>query len=98
MSPSPKYAVIILKGISTVVLYIYGRARPVNAVSLEYCVVSIDQAEFYTGFRGAYFAEMQTTEVRKLLPESWGFLCPVHTPDGAPCGLKNHLSFLCESL
>lgn len=39
---------------------------------------------------------MQTTEVRKLLPESWGFLCPVHTPDGAPCGLKNHLSYLCE--
>ena len=21
-----------------------------------------------------------------------GFLCPVHTPDGAPCGLLNHLS------
>ena len=24
--------------------------------------------------------------------ESWGFLCPVHTPDGAPCGLLLHLS------
>ena len=21
-----------------------------------------------------------------------GFLCPVHTPDGAPCGLLNHLA------
>ena len=34
--------------------------------------------------RGAFFTEMRTTAVRKLLPESWGFLCPVHTPDGAP--------------
>ena len=35
---------------------------------------------------------MRTTTVRKLLPESWGFLCPVHTPDGAPCGLLSHLN------
>ena len=35
---------------------------------------------------------MKTTLVRKLLPESWGFLCPVHTPDGSPCGLLNHLA------
>eukprot|EP00056_Hartaetosiga_gracilis_P011625 m.177015 g.177015 ORF g.177015 m.177015 type:complete len:1133 (-) comp13541_c0_seq10:42-3440(-) len=45
--------------------------------------------------RGAYFAEMKTTAVRKLLPEAWGFLCPVHTPDGAPCGLLLHLSRHC---
>jgi DNA-directed RNA polymerase I subunit RPA2 len=25
-----------------------------------------------------------------------GFLCPVHTPDGAPCGLLNHLSRSCR--
>lgn len=25
-----------------------------------------------------------------------GFLCPVHTPDGAPCGLLNHLSRTCR--
>lgn len=25
-----------------------------------------------------------------------GFLCPVHTPDGAPCGLLNHLTATCE--
>lgn len=42
--------------------------------------------------RGSFFAELKTTTVRKLLPESWGFLCPVHTPDGSPCGLLNHLS------
>lgn len=24
-----------------------------------------------------------------------GFICPVHTPDGAPCGLLNHLSKNC---
>jgi len=34
--------------------------------------------------------------VRKLLPDSWGFLCPVHTPDGSPCGLLNHLSHTCK--
>lgn len=46
--------------------------------------------------RGAYFAELRTTTVRKLLPESWGFLCPVHTPDGSPCGLLNHLTSSCR--
>src|SRR5437763_9803234 len=25
-----------------------------------------------------------------------GFLCPVHTPDGTPCGLLNHLSHTCR--
>uniref|UniRef100_A0A8D0PJG4 DNA-directed RNA polymerase subunit beta n=1 Tax=Sus scrofa TaxID=9823 RepID=A0A8D0PJG4_PIG len=46
--------------------------------------------------RGADFAKMRTTTVRRLLPESWGFLCPVHTPDGEPCGLMNHLTATCE--
>ncbi|XP_055025762.1 DNA-directed RNA polymerase I subunit RPA2 [Misgurnus anguillicaudatus] len=46
--------------------------------------------------RGAAFAKMRTTSVRKLLPESWGFVCPVHTPDGEPCGLMNHLTAHCE--
>ncbi|OCF60309.1 DNA-directed RNA polymerase I subunit RPA2 [Kwoniella mangroviensis CBS 10435] len=46
--------------------------------------------------RGAFFAELKTTDVRKLRPESWGFLCPVHTPDGSPCGLLNHLSHTCK--
>lgn len=34
--------------------------------------------------------------MRKLRPEGWGFICPVHTPDGAPCGLLNHLTASCE--
>eukprot|EP00039_Didymoeca_costata_P006993 m.95259 g.95259 ORF g.95259 m.95259 type:complete len:1143 (+) comp13484_c0_seq4:183-3611(+) len=42
--------------------------------------------------RGAFFTTMKTTTVRKLLPDSWGFLCPVHTPDGSPCGLLMHLT------
>ncbi|PWN51491.1 putative RPA135-DNA-directed RNA polymerase I, 135 kd subunit [Violaceomyces palustris] len=46
--------------------------------------------------RGAFFAELKTTTVRKLLPEAWGFLCPVHTPDGTPCGLLNHFSHSCR--
>jgi DNA-directed RNA polymerase I subunit RPA2 len=48
--------------------------------------------------RGSFFAQLKTTTVRKLLPESWGFLCPVHTPDGSPCGLLNHLSHKCKIL
>ncbi|MES1907747.1 MAG: hypothetical protein MHM6MM_000805 [Cercozoa sp. M6MM] len=46
--------------------------------------------------RGAFFTEMKTTDVRKLMPETWGFLCPVHTPDGSPCGLLNHLAAQCH--
>ncbi|TWU74349.1 hypothetical protein ED733_006257 [Metarhizium rileyi] len=46
--------------------------------------------------RGAFFAQLKTTTVRKLLPESWGFMCPVHTPDGSPCGLLNHLAHKCK--
>ena len=46
--------------------------------------------------RGSYFAQLKTTTVRRLLPESWGFLCPVHTPDGTPCGLLNHLAHKCR--
>ena len=52
-------------------------------------------SHFRSIHRGAFFAEIRTTTVRKLLPESWGFMCPVHTPDGAPCGLLNHLAHLC---
>ena len=53
-------------------------------------------SHFRAVHRGAYYATLQTTKVRKLLPESWGFLCPVHTPDGAPCGLLNHLAAKCK--
>ena len=48
-------------------------------------------SHFRSVHRGQFFTEMKTTSPRKLLPESWGFLCCVHTPDGAPCGLLNHL-------
>lgn len=52
-------------------------------------------SHFRSIHRGSYFTEMRTNAVRKLLPESWGFLCPVHTPDGTPCGLLNHISMAC---
>jgi len=66
--------------------------------SSGYTIVAdkLNQSRFSSHFasvhRGQYFAEMKTTTVRKLLPETWGFLCPVHTPDGSPCGLLNHLA------
>jgi DNA-directed RNA polymerase I subunit RPA2 len=48
-------------------------------------------SHFRSVHRGQFYTEMRTSAVRKLLPDSWGFICPVHTPDGAPCGLLNHL-------
>jgi DNA-directed RNA polymerase I subunit RPA2 len=36
--------------------------------------------------RGAYFAQMKTTAVRKLLPEGWG-TCPVQRQLGASSGI-----------
>lgn len=53
-------------------------------------------SHFRSVHRGQFFAEMKTTQPRKLLPESWGFLCPVHTPDGSPCGLLLHLASGCQ--
>ena len=53
-------------------------------------------AHFRMVHRGSFFAQLKTTTVRKLLPESWGFLCPVHTPDGTPCGLLNHFAHKCK--
>ncbi|VDD80201.1 unnamed protein product [Mesocestoides corti] len=55
-------------------------------------------AQFRAVHRGAMFNDMRTTSVRRLLPEAWGFLCPVHTPDGAPCGLLNHLAESTEAV
>ncbi|KAL7545410.1 hypothetical protein ACHAWF_008756 [Thalassiosira exigua] len=55
-------------------------------------------AHFRSVHRGQFFMEMKTTAVRKLLPDQWGFLCPVHTPDGGPCGLLSHLALKCLCL
>lgn len=52
-------------------------------------------SHFRAVHRGSYFVEMRTTEARQLLPDAWGFICPVHTPDGSPCGLLNHLTMNC---
>lgn len=59
---------------------------------LRYC------SHFRSVHRGQFFMEMKTTAVRKLLPDQWGFLCPVHTPDGGPCGLLSHLSLMCSAM
>eukprot|EP00339_Tiarina_fusa_P025334 CAMPEP_0117005466 /NCGR_PEP_ID=MMETSP0472-20121206/6073_1 /TAXON_ID=693140 ORGANISM="Tiarina fusus, Strain LIS" /NCGR_SAMPLE_ID=MMETSP0472 /ASSEMBLY_ACC=CAM_ASM_000603 /LENGTH=1224 /DNA_ID=CAMNT_0004706717 /DNA_START=147 /DNA_END=3821 /DNA_ORIENTATION=- len=59
---------------------------------LRYC------SHFRSVHRGQFFMEMKTTAVRKLLPDQWGFLCPVHTPDGGPCGLLSHLSLKCSAM
>lgn len=53
-------------------------------------------SHFKAVHRGSFFQEMRTTEVRQLLPDAWGFICPVHTPDGSPCGLLNHLTKACQ--
>lgn len=53
-------------------------------------------SHFRAVHRGSYFTTMRTTEARQLLPDAWGYICPVHTPDGAPCGLLNHLTVSCR--
>lgn len=53
-------------------------------------------SHFRAVHRGSFFQEMRTTEARQLLPDAWGFICPVHTPDGTPCGLLNHLTKCCQ--
>lgn len=49
-------------------------------------------AQFQAVHRGAMFTDMRTTSVRRLQPEAFGFICPVNTPDGSPCGLLNHFA------
>ena len=55
-------------------------------------------SHFRSVHRGQFFQTMKTSSPRKLLPDSWGFLCPVHTPDGGPIGLLLHLAEGCEIL
>lgn len=68
-------------------------------VGLSVMAEKINYLRFVSNFRsihrGAFFAQMRTTACRKLYPEAWGFMCPVHTPDGTPCGLLNHLAIGC---
>ncbi|KFB39803.1 AGAP009539-PA-like protein [Anopheles sinensis] len=52
-------------------------------------------SHFRAVHRGSFFLTMRTTEARQLTPDAWGFICPVHTPDGTPCGLLNHLTSDC---
>ena len=65
-------------------------------IGLTIMAENINRMRYMSHFRaihrGSFFQEMRTTEVRALLPDAWGFVCPVHTPDGAPCGLLNHLT------
>ncbi|XP_011329952.1 DNA-directed RNA polymerase I subunit RPA2 isoform X2 [Ooceraea biroi] len=66
---------------------------------LTIIVENINRMRYMSHFRaihrGAFFQEMRTTEARRLQPDAWGFICPIHTPDGAPCGLLNHLTINC---
>jgi len=68
----------------------------VQATGLTIIAERINFYRYFAHFRsihkGARLQEMRTTHHRKLSPEEWGFICPVHTPDGGPCGLLNHLS------
>jgi DNA-directed RNA polymerase I subunit RPA2 len=53
-------------------------------------------SHFRSIHRGAFWMDSRVTDVRKLRPDQFGFICPVHTPDGAPCGLLNHLTHVCR--
>lgn len=53
-------------------------------------------SHFYSVSRGAFFSNLKITSVRKLQPESFGFFCPINTPDGSLCGLLTYLTQQCE--
>lgn len=53
-------------------------------------------SHFQSVSRGAFFETLKISTIRKLRPESWGFLCPLHTPDGSPCGVLLHLAAGCH--
>ena len=57
-------------------------------------------SHFRSVHRGQFFQSMKTSSPRKLLLDSWGFLCPVNTntPDGGPIGLLIHTAKGCEIL
>ncbi|XP_037077258.1 DNA-directed RNA polymerase I subunit RPA2-like [Pollicipes pollicipes] len=71
-----------------------------DSVGLSVTAEKISYTRYMSHFRaihrGSFFSTMRTTSVRQMLPEAWGFICPVHTPDGAPCGLLNHLTTTCR--
>lgn len=52
-------------------------------------------SHFESVSRGAFFAALKITSIRKLRPEGWGFFCPVNTPDGQSCGILTHLAKSC---
>eukprot|EP01063_Lacrimia_lanifica_P020034 TRINITY_DN27403_c0_g1_i1.p1 TRINITY_DN27403_c0_g1~~TRINITY_DN27403_c0_g1_i1.p1 ORF type:complete len:1821 (+),score=560.99 TRINITY_DN27403_c0_g1_i1:131-5593(+) len=49
--------------------------------------------QFRATHRGKTIQEMRTTTPRRYRMDGWGFLCIVHTPDGGPCGVMNHLTY-----
>ena len=62
-------------------------------------VVMADHLNFFRFFeqmrvlhRGKRVADMRSSEVRKFPCEAFGFLCMVHSPDGADCGVLNHMT------
>lgn len=101
-------ALVASSGVGKKIEYLLatGNLKSVSGLDLMqsngYSIIAerLNNARFWSHLRsihrGAYFVEMKTTKVRKLLPESWGFLCPVHTPDGGLCGLLNHLAMGCS--
>ncbi|GJZ54427.1 probable inactive ATP-dependent zinc metalloprotease FTSHI 5, chloroplastic [Tanacetum coccineum] len=63
-----------------------------KGVNLEKLIFLSFLSHFRVVLRGSSLAGLRTTSVRKLLPESWGFVCP----DGAPCRLLNHMTASCR--
>ena len=52
-----------------------------------------NSAEIASRGMGLSYLPDELLHLTKVFP---GFLCPVHTPDGSPCGLLNHLSRTCR--
>jgi DNA-directed RNA polymerase I subunit RPA2 len=82
--------------ISTGSIILYSDQEITQTTGLTIFIERINFGRFLSYFRavhrGKFFFELKNTSGRKLLSHSWGFICPVHTPDGALCGILNHVT------
>jgi DNA-directed RNA polymerase I subunit RPA2 len=100
LKPGMKIGQVMEKFLATGRISSSGNLLVPQADGRTIVVENISWARYLSHFqsihRGSFFLTMRSTDVRKLTADSWGFICPVHTPDGEPCGLLNHLAKDCE--
>lgn len=65
-------------------------------MNADYINFTMFLSNFRAIHRGVAFTKNTNLEVRQMSPVAFGYICPAHTPDGAPCGILNHMADKCE--